>query len=143
MLLTTDQPLRAVLETAQTIAVVGHSDKPTRTSYQIAAYLRRAGYRVIPVNPTVPTIDNEISYPSLTAIPADIQIDIVNVFRRAEYLPDIVREAAQRDPKPAVVWGQLSVVHDAAVENAAEAELGLVMDRCIKIERERLLTTSR
>jgi hypothetical protein len=87
----TSQQQKRLLEQAKTIAVVGHSDDPQRTSYRIAHYLRRMGYKVYAVNPMVDEIDGEKSYPSLADVPEPI--DIVNVFRRSEYLADIVRQA--------------------------------------------------
>ena len=86
-----DLLMRQVLTQTQVIAVVGHSDKPHRTSYQIAQFLRQVGYTVYPVNPTVPEIDSQPSFASLNAIPEPI--DLVNVFRRSEYLPEIVEQA--------------------------------------------------
>ena len=130
-----DAALRDLLTNARVIAVVGHSDNPGRTSYQIAAYLRRAGYRVIPVNPTVSSIDGETSYPTLADVPEPV--DIVNVFRRAEHLAGVVEEAAAIGA--GAVWGQLEVASSAAAAAADTANLPLVMDRCIKIEHRRLL----
>jgi predicted CoA-binding protein len=133
-----DEAMRDVLASAKVIAVVGHSDKPHRTSYQIAAYLRQAGYRVIPVNPTVESIDGERAYASLADVPEPV--DIVDVFRRSEHLPGVVAEVAALagDHKP-VVWGQLGVLHPEAVRLADTHGLDLVMDRCIKVEHRRLL----
>jgi hypothetical protein len=126
---------RAALSRAQVIAVVGHSDKPNRTSYQIANYLRRVGYKVYPVNPTVTTIDGEKSYPNLAAIPE--KIDIVNVFRRSEHLPGIVVAANAVGAK--TIWTQLGVRDDQAAQAATDAGLDIVMDRCIKVEHRRLM----
>ena len=86
-----DNAMRDVLINAKAIAVVGHSDKPGRTSYRIAQFLREAGYKVYPVNPLVSEIDGQPSYASLKDAPE--LVDIVNVFRRSEYLPEIVDEA--------------------------------------------------
>ena len=129
-----DQQIEELLTSAQTIAVVGHSADPSRTSYQIAAFLRRAGYNVIPVNPTVTEIDGQPCYASLTDVPQPI--DIVNVFRRSEYLPDVVRDAAA--VKAGAVWAQLGVEHRDAITIAQDADMPLVMDRCIKVEYMRL-----
>jgi predicted CoA-binding protein len=134
-LLTTDADLRALLERARVIAVVGHSDNPARTSYRIAAYLRRAGYTVYPVNPTVETIDGQPCYPSLAAVPEPI--DIVDVFRRAEFLPAVVEDALA--VSAGAVWAQLGVTHPDARRLADAADLPLVMDRCIKVDHQRLL----
>ncbi|MBN2472316.1 MAG: CoA-binding protein [Anaerolineae bacterium] len=134
-LLMDDNDLRDLLRNARVIAVVGHSDNPERTSYQIAAYLRRAGYRVIPVNPTVDEIDGDKSYPTLADIPE--RVDIVDVFRRAEHLAGIVEEAAAI--RAGAVWGQLEVASEEAALAAETTGLPLVMDRCIKIEHRRLI----
>mgnify|MGYP002713103392 CR=1 FL=1 len=127
--------MREVLKRSRVIAVVGHSDKPHRTSYRIAQYLREAGYKVYPVNPTVDEIDGEKSYASLADIPEPI--DIVNVFRRSEYLDDVVAEAIEVNAKS--VWAQLGVVDEQAAKRAAEANMPIVMDTCIKVAHARLL----
>ncbi len=134
-LLIHDNDLRDLLQNAQVIAVVGHSDNPARTSYQIAAYLRRAGYRVIPVNPTVSEIDGDKSYPTLADIPE--RVDIVNVFRRAEHLAGVVEEAVAI--RAGAAWGQLEVASEEAALIAETTGLPLVMDRCIKVEHRRLI----
>ncbi len=130
-----DATLRNLLAGARVIAIVGHSANPARPSYQIAAYLRQQGYTVYPVNPTVPSIDDHQSYPSLADLPEPV--DIVDVFRRAEHLPGVVEEAIEAGAK--AVWGQLGVTHPRAAQIAEEAGIDLVMDRCIKIEHRRLL----
>lgn len=130
-----DPTLREILQGAQTIAVVGHSDKPHRTSYQIAQYLRRAGYTVYPVNPTVDEIDGEKSYPTVADIPAEI--DIVNVFRRSEHLAGVVEDAIAAEAE--IVWAQLGIADNAAAQTAEKAGLTMVMDSCIKVEHARLV----
>lgn len=129
-----DRKLYDMLYNARTIAVVGHSDDPSRTSYQIAGFLRRAGYTVYAVNPNIAEAAGRPVYATLADVPDTI--DIVNVFRRAEYLTDIVREAAACGAK--VVWGQLGVEHRDAFDIADELGIDLVMDRCIKVEYMRL-----
>jgi len=129
-----DYQMYDLLSSAQVIAVVGHSDKPHRTSYRIAQYLRRAGYTVYPVNPTVETIDGEPSYPSLADVPE--AIDIVNVFRRSVFVDKIVEQAIAVDA--AAVWTQLGVVDDNARNKALKAGLHVAMNRCIKVEHSRL-----
>jgi hypothetical protein len=129
------QKIKELLEEAKVIAVVGHSDKPYRTSYQIAHFLRNAGYKVYPVNPTVSEIDGEKSYASLDEIPEPI--DIVDVFRRAEHLPQVVEDSIRTNAK--AVWGQLGVVDWEAGKKAEEAGMDVVMDLCIKIEHQRLM----
>lgn len=129
-----DKAMRDVLVSAKVIAVVGHSNQPHRTSYQIAQYLRRAGYTVYPVNPTVSTIDGQRSYASLAEVPEPI--DIVNVFRRSEYLSGVVDEAIRVGAK--AIWAQLGVVDEAARQKALAAGLDVAMDVCIKVEHIRL-----
>lgn len=130
-----DAAKRDLLQKSRVIAVVGHSDDPSRTSYQIAQYLRRAGYTVYPVNPMVTEIDGQKSYGSLADIPEPI--DIVDVFRRSEYLPEVVDAAIAAGAK--AVWAQLGVSDDDAARKAADAGLDAVMDRCIKVEHGRLI----
>lgn len=127
--------LREILRTARVIAVVGHSDRPERTSYQIAQMLRREGYVVYPVNPMVSRIDGRTCFPNLASLPEPA--DIVDVFRRSEFLDGVVEDAIAAGAK--VVWGQLGVFDEAAAQKAEAAGLKMVMDRCIKIEYYRLL----
>ncbi len=126
--------MRDVLARAKVIAVVGHSDKPERTSYQIAQFLRSVGYTVYPVNPTVKEIDGQLSYSSLQEIPE--AVDIVNIFRRSEYLGEIVDEAIAINAK--TVWAQLGISNQQAAQKALDAGLNIVMDACIKVEYLRL-----
>ncbi len=125
---------RKLLRQAKTIAVVGHSDDPSRTSYQIAQFLRSVGYTVYPVNPTVTEIDGEPSYKTLADVP--VPVDIVDVFRNSSHLPGVVDAAIAAGAK--AVWAQLGVHDDAAVQRAMDAGLEIVTDRCIKIEYMRL-----
>lgn len=135
MPVTTDDALKQILQETKTIALVGHSDKPDRTSYQVAQYLREAGYTVIPVNPMLDEIDGEPCYPNVAAIPQPV--DVVDVFRRAEFMPEVVDDAIQAGAK--VVWMQLDIEHEEAAQTAEAAGLRVVMDRCMKIEHGRLL----
>ncbi|BAY65524.1 CoA binding protein [Calothrix brevissima NIES-22] len=122
--------LREVLTQAKAIAVVGHSDKPNRVSYQIAQFLQQAGYTVYPVNPLVKEIDGEPCYASLREIPATV--DIVNIFRRAEYLSEIIEDAIAINAK--TIWAQLGIANQAAEQQALDTGLNVIMDACIKIE---------
>ena len=99
-----------LLNQSRTIAVVGHSPKPERVSYQIAQYLRQAGYAVYPVNPGHDSIDGKPCYRSLAAVP--VAIDLVNVFRRSEFLPGIVEEVIAIKAK--AVWAQLGIASGEA-----------------------------
>ena len=116
-----------LLKSAKTIAVVGLSDSPNRTSYGVSQYMQSQGYRVIPVNPAIAESLGEKAYPTLSDVPE--KIDIVNVFRRSEFVPDVVDEAI-RLGVPAI-WMQEGVVHEEAAEKARAAGIFVVMDRCI------------
>lgn len=132
----TDKTLHDLLATARTIAVVGHSDKPNRTSYRIAQYLREQGYTIYPVNPTVKMIDGQPSYPTLSEVPE--RIDIVNVFRRSKFLPEIFEAAIATEAR--AIWTQLEVIpaDEALVEMAEKAGLTVVIDHCILVDHQRL-----
>jgi len=132
----TDDELRGALTRARTIAIVGLSDRPERDSNEIARYLKAQGYRIVPINPMVPEVLGERSYPSVAAVPAEIAIDIVDVFRRSELVPPVAEETARRGAP--VLWMQLGIANAAAAE-AVRAAGGLaVEDRCIMVEHRRL-----
>ncbi len=127
--MSTSDPIGELLQRVKTIAVVGLSDSPLRASHGVAAYLQMHGYRIIPVNPTIEEALGEKAYPTLLDIPAEEQIDLVDIFRRPEHVPAIVEQAiARRVP---AVWMQETVVHDAAAEKARQSGMTVVMDRCI------------
>jgi uncharacterized protein len=125
-----------LLRSAHTVAVVGVSSRPDRDSHDVAAYLVRHGYRVIPVNPALGELFGEVAYPDLAAIPAALQIDIVDIFRRPEHIPAIVDQAIARRVR--AVWMQLGLADEASARRARAAGLAVVMDRCIKVEHARL-----
>ncbi len=127
--------IRQILSTAKTIAVVGHSHKPHRASYQVAQYLRHQGYAVYPVNPVLSQIDGAPCYPTLQAVPGPI--DIVNVFRRSEFLSAIATDVLALSPLPACVWTQLDIVDAAVAQTLNDAGIQTVMDACIKIEHQK------
>ena len=134
--------LQSVLETAETIAVVGCSATPTRTSHKIARYLQERGYRIVPVNPNYDAVLGETCYPDLPSVPADIEIDIVNIFRAPKHTADMVRSAIERVEQTGqrpVIWTQLGVSTPEAKELTEDAGLPYVRNRCVKIEYDRLL----
>jgi uncharacterized protein len=133
-----DSEIIEVLRAPKSVAVVGISDKPDRDSFQVARYLVDHGCRVIPVNPFLESVLGLQCYPSLRDVPE--RIDIVDVFRRSETVPEIVDEAIAVGAK--VVWMQLGVVHEEAAEKAERAGLKVVMDRCMKRDHSRLLGSS-
>lgn len=132
-----DEEIKAILESARTVAVVGLSDNPERESYQVAAYLKAQGYRIIPVNPNVQDVLGERAHPTLADIPREIQVDVVDIFRRPEFIPEIVEQAIARGAK--VIWMQKGLAHNAAADKARAAGLAVVMDRCMMVEHRRLL----
>jgi predicted CoA-binding protein len=121
-----------LLKRARTIAVVGLSNSPLRPSHGVAAYMQTQGYRIIPVNPQIKGALGEKSYASLLDVPE--KIDLVNIFRRAEYVEDIVDQAIQlRVP---AVWMQEDVINEKAAQKARQAGIFVVMDRCLLKEHK-------
>jgi predicted CoA-binding protein len=134
--------LRTVLDDAETIAVVGCSATPTRTSHKIAKYMQARGYRIVPVNPNYDEVLGEPCYPDLPSIPADVTIDIVDIFRAPEHTADMVRSALDRISQTGeqpVIWTQRGVSSSEAEALAAEAGLPYVRNRCIKVAYDRVL----
>lgn len=124
------EEIAEILQKAKRIAVVGLSNNPERTSYMIAKAMKDAGYEIIPVNPT---IDEWEGIPAVKTL-KDIEghVDIVNVFRRSEHLPEVAHEFVQIDAD--VFWAQLGVINEEAYEFLKEKGYTVVMDRCIKVE---------
>ncbi len=120
-------PIHELLRSSRTIAVVGLSSKKFRPSYGVSQYMQAAGYRIIPVNPENEEVLGEKSYARLEDIPE--KVDIVDIFRRPEFVPDIVESAIRIGAK--AVWMQESVIHADAAEKARRAGLIVVMDSCI------------
>ncbi len=129
------EEIKAILEASVTIAVVGLSDKPDRTSYMVSEAMQQKGYRIVPVNPNATEILGESCYPALKDIPH--KIDIVNVFRRSEHCPEVAEEAAAVGAK--TLWLQLGVFSEEAAAIAERAGMNVIMDRCIKVEDSILL----
>lgn len=130
-----DDEIAEILRPPKTIAVVGISDKPNRDSYDVAKYLQDQLYRMIPVNPMLERVLNRPCYPRLRDIPE--RVDIVDIFRRPDAVPEIVDEAIAIGAK--VVWMQLGAENEAAADKARQAGLEVVMYRCIKRDHSRLL----
>jgi uncharacterized protein len=126
--------IKEIVTKYHTIAVVGLSPDQGKPSFEVAAYLQRAGFRIIPVNPACQEILGERCYPTLADIPDPVEI--VDVFRRAEFLPEIVEQAIAKGAK--VVWMQEGIVHQAAAARAEEAGLAVVMDLCLLKEHYKL-----
>jgi len=130
-----DASILALLERTKRIAILGLSDKPHRDSHRVAAYLLRAGYEVIPVNPMIEQVLGLPSRKSLAEI--DGHVDLVNVFRQSDAVPEIVTESIRMGA--GAIWLQLGVVHEQATAAARAAGLQVVEDRCIKVEHARLV----
>ena len=133
MLLNTSDDIGRLLSAVKTIAVVGLSNDPMRPSYGVSSYMQEQGYCIIPVNPTISEALGEQAYADLSSVPE--KIDLVNVFRRPEFIPDIVDEAIRL--KLPAIWLQEGVIHQAAAQKAREAGILVVMDRCILKEHRR------
>ena len=129
--------IRAALESAETIAVVGCSPDPSRPSNEIARYLKEeAGYRVVPVNPHHAEVLGERCYPSLADVPAEIRIDVVDIFRRSEHVAARAEEAIARGVP--FFFAQLGVEDPAAARRLEAAGIGVAMNRCVLVEHPRL-----
>ena len=123
-----------LLTSAKTIAVVGLSSRRARPSYSVSEYMQSAGYRIIPVNPQESEVLGEKAYPDLDSVP--VPVDIVEIFRRSEFVPELVEAAIRIGAK--AVWMQEEVVHEEAAERARAAGRTVVMDRCILKEHRKM-----
>jgi len=124
-------PISELLSRAKTIAVVGLSENPMRPSHGVSAYMQAVGYKIIPMNPQITEAMGEKSYPSLLEMPPEVaaKIDLVDVFRRSEYVDEIVEQAIQL--KIPAIWLQEDVVNERAAEKARQSGIFVVMDLCI------------
>ena len=139
--MTTNLNLATLFKESKNIAVVGLSPDPGRTSHRIAGYMQDAGFRVIPVNPNASEVLGEAAYPDLASIPEEIQIDIVNIFRRPRYTEGVVQEIVERIKRTGenpVIWTQIGVDSQAARQLAEASSLAYVQNRCIMVEHSRL-----
>src|SRR5690242_4114358 len=126
--------IEEMLRTYHTIAVVGLSHKRYRPSFGVSEYMKSAGYRIIPVNPNEREVLGEKAYATLDDVPGEVEI--VNIFRRSEFVPEVVEAAIRKGAR--AIWMQEGVVHEAAAERARAAGLDVVMDRCILKEHRRI-----
>jgi predicted CoA-binding protein len=125
--------IQRVLHTARTIAIVGLSSNELRASYFVGYYLKRHGYQVIPVNPRETAILGETCYPSLLDVP--VPVDVVNVFRAPDALPDIARQAVKI--RAGALWCQFGVINAEGAQIAEDGGMTVIMDRCLKVEHAR------
>jgi predicted CoA-binding protein len=132
-----DDAIQDLLSKAKVIAVVGLSSKRSRASFGVSRYMQSVGYRIIPVNPNQTEVLGEKAYADLDAIPKDVKIDIVNIFRRSEEVPEIV-DVSIRLGAPAI-WMQEGVIHEEAAAKARAAGIFVMMDHCLLKEHRRLM----
>ncbi|MEU8819384.1 CoA-binding protein [Actinoplanes sp. NPDC048796] len=125
--------IQRVLHTSKTIAIVGLSNNSLRASYFVGYYMKRHGYKVIPVNPREPEILGETSYPSLRDVPEPV--DVVNVFRAPSAVPQIASDAVTIGAK--TLWCQFGVISSEGAQTATDGGLTVIMDRCLKVEHAR------
>lgn len=131
------QELRTMLGDVRTIAVVGLSSRPGRPSFEVGRYLQEHGYRIVPVNPNETEVFGEPAYASLLDVPDDVAVDVVDVFRRPEYTPEVARQAVAVGAK--VLWLQEGIVSDEAQAIAEAGGLDVIMGICIMKVRKRLM----
>jgi uncharacterized protein len=129
--------IRSLLDEVRLVAVVGISSKPSRPSHGVASYLQDHGYRIVPVNPNETEVLGERAYASLLDIPRDLHVDVVDVFRRAEYTPEIARQAVVIGAR--VLWLQEGIVNEEAAWIATEGGLEVIMGVCIRHAHDRLM----
>ena len=130
-----EEEIFAILKKYKTVSVIGMSKNPEKDSYMIPSYLMKKGYKVIPVNPTADEILGEKSYKRLSEVPGDV--DIVDVFRPSEDIPNYVQDVLAKKPK--VFWEQLGIHNEAAEEKIAASGIKIVYDRCMQIELRKML----
>lgn len=135
----TDVQVKKILEETKTIAVIGCSPDPDKASNKVANYLKNAGYTIIPVYPKEDEILGEKVYRSLSDIPTDIQIDMVDIFRKPAVISSVVDEVLQRG-NIKCVWTQLGLVNNEAAKKASDAGLEVVQNKCTKIEHANLFS---
>jgi predicted CoA-binding protein len=123
-----------ILKTCRTVAIVGLSSNPERASNHVGSYLKEKGYKIIPVNPTEKTILGEVCYPDVASIPE--KIDVVDIFRKSEDVPPIVKDAIKCGAK--AVWMQEGVVNEPAAAEARQAGLKVIMNKCMLKEHNRM-----
>jgi len=134
-ILTTDTDIASLLRRSRTIAVVGLSGAPHRDSHRVALYLQQQGYQIIPVNPTLREVLGQRAFPDLESI--GHAVDIVDIFRRPEYVPAIAAEAIRTAAR--ALWMQFDTVDPESAESASGAGMDVVVDRCIMVEHRRLV----
>lgn len=137
-----EQSVADILKEAKTIAIIGCSENKYRTSNHIASYLQNAGYKIIPVHPDYEEVLGEKAYDSVTDIPQEVRVDIVDIFRNSDYTADMVDEIIERVEATGdhpVVWTQLGVSSDEAKQKAEKAGLTYIEEKCMMVEHRRFI----
>ena len=132
-----DDEIRALLESAENIAVVGIKEQPTEDAFRVPDYMQKAGYRILPVNPKLDSVLGRPCRAELADVDADV--DIVNLFRASGNIPDHVDQILALDPLPRAVWMQLGIHHGPSAQRLREAGILVIQDRCIMVDHRRLL----
>jgi len=132
-----DEKLKALLESARTVAVVGIKDRENEDAFRIPQYLQRAGYRIVPVNPKLASVLGEPCRADLAAVRQPV--DVVNLFRASEHVPAHVDEILRMDPLPRAVWMQLGIHHGPSAQRLRDAGIEVVQDRCMMVDHRRLI----
>lgn len=132
-----DSELREILEQAHSIAVVGIKDLESEDAYRIPQYLQAHGYRIVPVNPKLDGVLGHSAHTSLREV--DEPVDIVNLFRATEHIPDHAEEILAMSPRPKAVWMQLGIHHGPTAASLRAVGIAVVQDRCIMVEHKRLI----
>jgi len=136
MSISEDELKRKVLKECKTIAIVGLSDDPQRTSHRIGKYLKEAGYRIVPVNPEIAETLGEKAYPDLASIP--FEVDVVDVFRRQEKVDSVINDALQINPK--AIWLQMGLTYPGDKTRLQDTDTDLIEDCCMMVEHRRLMS---
>lgn len=131
------EQIKQILEDTETIAIIGCSPKPDKDSNRVAAYLQKAGYKIIPVYPKEDVILGEKVYRSLSDIPKEVKVDMIDIFRKPDVIAEVVDEALNRGDVWCV-WTQLGLVHNEAAKKAENKGLKVVQSHCTKIEHAAL-----
>ena len=136
-----DATMKAVLEEANTIAVIGMKSGESDDAYRIPAYMKEHGYRIIPINPKLSEVLDTEAYADLGKIPQELQpLDVINIFRATEHLPSHVEEILALSPRPRAVWTQLGIHHGPSAQKLREAGITVIQDRCIMVDHRRLFS---
>ncbi len=133
-----DLHIQEILRTAKGIAIIGLSDKHDRDSYIVASYLQDAGYEIIPINPNIREWNGITAYASLREVPGKTKIDIIDIFRKNEFVDGIVDNALSLKQKPKAIWMQLGIENEIAAQKASAAGIVVIQNKCIKIEHRKM-----